>query len=153
MGVLVSPSQTPLPPLSPSHMQGCPYALASNALFHALNLDWSSISHMVIYLIQCYSLKSSHPLFLIVFLYFFALIAEEGFLISPCCSLNSAFKWVYLSFSPLPLASLLTAFCKASSVNHFAFLHFFFLGMVLITISCKMSQTTQLLKRTHLNQF
>ena len=41
---------------------------------------------------------------------------------------NSAFRWVYLSFSPLPLASLLfSAICKASSDNHFAFLHFFFL--------------------------
>ena len=39
---------------------------------------------------------------------------------------NPAFKWVYLSFSPLPLASLLfSAICKASSDNHFAFL---FLG-------------------------
>ena len=39
---------------------------------------------------------------------------------------NSAFKWVYLSFSPLPLASLLfSAICKASSDNHFAILHFF----------------------------
>ena len=66
----------------------------------------------------------------IVFLYFFALITEEGFLISPW---NSAFKWVYLSFSPLLLASLLfTAICKASSDSHFAFLLFFFLGMVLI---------------------
>ena len=46
-----------------------------------------------------------------------------------------AFKWVYLSFSPLPLASLLfIAICKASSDNHFAFLHFFFLGMVLIFV-------------------
>jgi len=37
---------------------------------------------------------------------------------------------VYLSFSPLPFASLLfTAVCMASSENHFAFLHFFFLGM------------------------
>ena len=25
------------------------------------NLDWWSISHMVIYMFQCYSLKSSHP--------------------------------------------------------------------------------------------
>ena len=32
---------------------------------------------------------------------------------------------------PLPLASLLfSAICKASSDNHFAFVHFFFLGMV-----------------------
>ena len=36
---------------------------------------------------------------------------------------NSAFKWVYLSLSPLPLASrLFSAICKASSDNHFAFL-------------------------------
>ena len=35
---------------------------------------------------------------------------------------NSAFKWVCLSFSPLPFTSLLfTAICKASSDNHFAF--------------------------------
>ena len=44
-----------------------------------------------------------------------------------------AFKWVYLSFSPLLFTSLLfTAVYKASSDNHFAFLHFFFLGMVSI---------------------
>jgi len=55
---------------------------------------------------------------------------------------NSAFKWVYLSFYPLPFASLLfTAVCKASSDNHVAFLHFFFMGTVLIPISCTMSQT------------
>ena len=43
---------------------------------------------------------------------------------------NSAFKWVYLSFSPLPFASLLfTAICKASSDNHFAFFHFLSLEM------------------------
>ena len=48
----------------------------------------------------------------------------------------SAFKWVYLSFSPLLFTSLLfTAICKASSDNHLAFLHFFFLGMVLIPVS------------------
>ena len=39
---------------------------------------------------------------------------------------NSAFRCVYLSFSPLPLTSLLfSAICKASSDNYFAFLHFF----------------------------
>jgi len=54
---------------------------------------------------------------------------------------NSVLKWVYLSSSPLPLASLLfSALCKAYSDNHFAFLHFFFLGMVLITAFCTMSQ-------------
>ena len=76
----------------------------------------------------------------IVFLYFFAVITEKGFLIFPC---NSAFKWVYLSFSPLLLASLLfTAICKASSNSHFAFLHFFFLGMILLSVSCTMSRTS-----------
>ena len=56
---------------------------------------------------------------------------------------NSAFKWVYLSFFPLPLASLLfITICKASSDNHFAFLPFFFLGMVFVPASCTMSQTS-----------
>ena len=38
----------------------CPSAPALSALLHALNLHWSSILHMVIYVFQCYSLKSSH---------------------------------------------------------------------------------------------
>ena len=58
----------------------------------------------------------------IVFLYFFALITEEGFLISPCYSLALWFKWVYLSFSPLPLASFLfTAICKACQTTNLPF--------------------------------
>ena len=78
----------------------------------------------------------------IVFFYFFALITEQGF-ISPCYSLELCIQWVYLSFSPLPLASLLfSAICKASSDNHFAFLHFFFLRMVLIPAFCTMSHTS-----------
>ena len=45
---------------------------------------------------------------------------------------NSAFRWVYLSFSSLLFPSLVfTAICKPSSDSHFAFLHFFFLQMVL----------------------
>ena len=60
---------------------------------------------------------------------------SKMFLITCCCYClcfqemlcNSAFKWVYLSFSPLPFASLLfTAICKASSDSKFAFLHLFF---------------------------
>ena len=47
------------------------------------------------------------------------------------------------SFSPLPFTSVLfSAICKAFSDNHFAFLHFFFLGMVSITTSCVMFQTS-----------
>ena len=42
--------------------QGHPSAPAQcNILFHALNLDWWSILHMIIYMFQCYSLKLSHP--------------------------------------------------------------------------------------------
>ena len=78
----------------------------------------------------------------IVFLCFLALIAEEVFLISPGYSLELC-KWVYLSFSPLPLASLLfTAICKTSLDNHLDFLHFFFMGMVVIPASCTMSRTS-----------
>ena len=55
------------PSWTPSHVpphpipQGHPSALALSALSHASNLNWRSISHMVIYMFQCYSLKSSHP--------------------------------------------------------------------------------------------
>ena len=56
---------------------------------------------------------------------------------------NSEFKWIYLTFSLLCYASLLfSAICKAFSDNHYAILHFFFLGMVLISASCTMSQTS-----------
>ena len=78
----------------------------------------------------------------IVCLYFLALITEEGFLISPCYSLECYIQMgisFLFSFSPLLYFS---AICKASSDNHFAFLHFFFLGMVLITASCTMSRTS-----------
>ena len=84
---------------------------------------------------------------------------------------NSAFRWVYLSFSPLPFISLLSQllvrppqiailpFCFflgmvfdnclqynvqniiISDCSHFAFLHFFSMGMVLITASCTMPRT------------
>ena len=64
----------------------------------------------------------------------FQWLPSKAFLFLLAILWNSAFKWVYLSFSPLPFASLLfTAICKASWDNHFVFLHFFFFGMVLIT--------------------
>ena len=54
-------------PEPPSHLpphpilQGYPSAPILSALSQALNLDWRSSSHMVIYMFQCYSLKLSHP--------------------------------------------------------------------------------------------
>ena len=38
----------------------------------------------------------------IVFFYLVALITEEGFLICLAILGNSAFRWIYLSFSPIP---------------------------------------------------
>ena len=56
-------------------------------------------------------------------------LLREAFLSFLAILWNSAFKWVYLSFSPLLFASLLfIAICEASSDSHLAFLHFFFLG-------------------------
>ena len=62
----------------------------------------------------------------VVFLYFFALITEEGFILSPCYSLELCiqmgisflFSFVFSFFS-------FSVIFKASSCNHFAFLHFF----------------------------
>ena len=54
----------------------------------------------------------------IVFIYFIEFVIGKDFLSLLAILWNSAFKWVYLSFSPLPLASLLfSAICKASSDN------------------------------------
>ena len=56
---------------------------------------------------------------------------------------NSAFRWIYLSFPPLLFTSLLfSVICKVSSDNHSAFLHFFLLGIILITASCTVSRTS-----------
>ena len=72
----------------------------------------------------------------IVFLYFFALISEEGFLISPCYYLELCIQMGISFLFSFAFASLIfTAICKASSDNHFAFLHFLFLGMVLIPVT------------------
>ena len=54
-------------PEPPAHLppnlipQGHPSSPVLSSLSHALNLDWQSVSHMIINMFQCYSLKSSHP--------------------------------------------------------------------------------------------
>ena len=40
---------------------GHPSAPALSTLSHASNLDWLSVSYMIIYVFKCYSLRSSHP--------------------------------------------------------------------------------------------
>ena len=61
---MCSPSWTPLSPPSPFHPSGSSQCTCLSALSHASNLDWQSISHMVIHTFQCYSLRSSHSLLL-----------------------------------------------------------------------------------------
>ena len=38
-----------------------PSAPAHSILYHTSNLDWRFVSHMIIYMLQCLSPKSSHP--------------------------------------------------------------------------------------------
>ena len=61
--VHMCPPHSEPPSHPPSHPVplGCLRAPALSALLHASSLHWSSISHMVIYMFHCYTLKSSHP--------------------------------------------------------------------------------------------
>ena len=52
------PSHLPPQPIPLSH----PKAPAPSTLYHASNLDWRFISYMMLYMFQCHSPKSSHPL-------------------------------------------------------------------------------------------
>ena len=54
-------------PEPPSHLPPCtiplghPSAPVLSILYHASNLDWRFVSHMILYMFQCHSPKSSHP--------------------------------------------------------------------------------------------
>ena len=54
-------------PESPSHFSphtiplGHPSTPAPSFLYTASNLDWRFVSHMILYMFQCHSPKSSHP--------------------------------------------------------------------------------------------
>ena len=56
----------------------------------------------------------------IVSLYFLALITEEAFLSLLAILWNSAFRWVYLFFSPLPFTSLLFSIIFSSNLIQFS---------------------------------
>ena len=95
-------------------------------------------------LVSLIFLKSSlvFPILLFSSIYLYWL-PRKAFLSLLAILWNSAFKWEYLSFSPLPLASLLfSAIRKGLSDNHYDFLHSSFLGMALITASYTMSRTS-----------
>ena len=77
----------------------------------------------------------------IVFLFFFTLITEEGFLICLCYFLELCFQ-LRISFLFSFASLLFTAIFKASSDSHFPFLNLVFLGMVLIPVSCTVLWTS-----------
>ena len=57
------PHPEPSSPLSPDTiLLSRPIAPAPSILYPALNLDWRFISYMILYMFQCHSPKSSHPL-------------------------------------------------------------------------------------------
>ena len=58
---MCSPSWTPLPLPSPSHPSGPSQCPSPEHLSHASNLEWQSVSQLIIYIFQWYSLRSSHP--------------------------------------------------------------------------------------------
>ena len=58
---MCSPSWSPLPPPSPSHPSGSSQCTSPEHLFHASSLGWWSVSPLIVYLFQCYSLRTSHP--------------------------------------------------------------------------------------------
>ena len=78
----------------------------------------------------------------LVFLYFFALITEECFHICLCSSLELCIQMGISFLFSFTFRFPFLGIYKASSDNHVAFLYLFFLGRVLITDSCTVSQTS-----------
>ena len=58
---MCSPSWTPLPPPAPSHPSGSSQCTSPKHLSHASNLNWRSVSHLIMYMFRCCFLRSSHP--------------------------------------------------------------------------------------------
>ena len=101
-----------LHPEPPSHIP--PHSIPLGGLrplalstLHALNLHWSSISLMVIYMFQCYSLKSSH----------FCLLPHSP----KVCSLHLCL------FSYLAYRVIITIFLNPICMHEYTVLVFFFL--------------------------
>ena len=59
---MCSPTWTLLPPPSPYHPFGSSQCTRPKIQYRASNLDWQLISYMILYIFQCHSPKSSHPL-------------------------------------------------------------------------------------------
>ena len=57
-----SQTWTPLPPPSHSISLGHPHAPAPRMLHPVSDIDWQFNSYMIVYMLECHSPKSSHPL-------------------------------------------------------------------------------------------
>ena len=78
-----------------------------------------------------------------VFLYFFALITEEGFLISACYSLELCIQMgISFLFSFAFHFPSFHSYLEGLLRQPFCLLHFFSMGMVLILVSCTVSRTS-----------
>ena len=63
MGVHEFPNMNPPPNLPPHNISlGHPRASAPSILYPASDIDWWFVSYMTVYMFQCHSPKSSHPL-------------------------------------------------------------------------------------------
>ena len=114
-----------------SSVYSCHLLLISSASVGPYNfcpLSSPSLHEMFPWYLQSF-LFCCFPLFLSI------LLLRKASLSILAILLNSAFRCLYLSFSPLPFTSLLfTAICKASSASHFAFFAFLFYGDGLIRL-------------------
>ena len=62
---ILPPSWVSLPPSPPSYPSGLSQSTRLSSLHDTANSHWLSILHMVMYMVQCYSLNLSHPLLLL----------------------------------------------------------------------------------------
>ena len=120
-------------PEPPSHLPphtiplGHPSAPAPSFLYPASNLDWRFVSYIILYMFQCHSPKSSHPLPLpqspkhcSIHLCFFCcltyrVIVTILILCRPLLLLPSVFPMNIQDSFPLGLTSLISLQCKGLS--------------------------------------
>ena len=128
MCILATPSKYLLLLLRPYNfcLLLCPFCMECSLVFSDFPEEISSLSHSIVFL-YFFCIDHWGKLSYLSLLFFGALYSDE----------------YIFHFSPVPITSLLfSAICKVSSDNHFAYLLFFFLGIVLITVSYTTSWTS-----------
>ena len=131
-GVHVFPILNPPSHLTPHTIPlGHPSAPAPRILYPVSNLDWRFISYMILYMFYCHSPKLSPP------------TTESNRLFYTSVSLLlSHIQGYRYHLSKFHIYALVYCIGKACPESRFAFLHFFSMGMVLLPVSCTMSQTS-----------